>query len=95
MTPLASLWLPIVLSTVFVFLASSIVHMVMPWHKGDFAKLPDEDAFRPIGASAFRDRAGRILRDAAHSPRLITWYGRPAAAVVAAPEPWDVEEDEE
>lgn len=55
----------------------------------------DEDAFRPIGASAFRDRAGKILRDAAHSPRLITWYGRPAAAVVAAPEPWDVEEDEE
>lgn len=46
MTSLASLWLPIVLSTVFVFIASSIIHMVMPWHKGDFAKVPDEEGFR-------------------------------------------------
>ena len=55
----------------------------------------DEDAFQPISAAAFRDRAGRILRDAARTPRLITWYGKPAAAVVAAPECWDLEEDEE
>ncbi len=55
----------------------------------------DEDAFWPISAAAFRDRAGRILRDAARTPRLITWYGKPAAAVVGAPELWDEEEDEE
>jgi antitoxin (DNA-binding transcriptional repressor) of toxin-antitoxin stability system len=55
----------------------------------------DEDAFLPIGAAAFRGRAGRILRDAAQTPRLITWYGKPAAAVVGAPEQWDSEEDEE
>lgn len=55
----------------------------------------DEDAFQPISAATFRDRAGRILRDAANSPRLITWYGKPAAVVVAAPELWDEEEDEE
>lgn len=55
----------------------------------------DEDAFPPISAAAFRDRAGRILRDAARTPRLITWYGKPAAAVVGAPEGWDFEEDEE
>jgi len=53
----------------------------------------DTDSFQPISAAAFRDRAGRILRDAAHAPRLITWYGKPAAAVVAAPEVWDTEED--
>lgn len=46
MTPLASLWLPIVLTTVFIFIGSSIVHMAMPWHKSDFAKVPDEDALR-------------------------------------------------
>lgn len=46
MTSLAALWLPIVLTTVFIFVASSIIHMVMPWHKSDFAKVPDEDAFR-------------------------------------------------
>ena len=55
----------------------------------------DEDCFKPISAAAFRDRAGRILRDAARTPRMITWYGKPAAAVVAAPELWDAGEDEE
>lgn len=57
----------------------------------------DEDAFRPISASAFRDRAGRILRDVARTPRLITWYGKPAAALVGPPEHLsrDPEEDEE
>lgn len=55
----------------------------------------DEDAFQPISSADFRDRAGRILRDAARAPRLITWYGKPAAVVVAAPELWEAEEDEE
>ena len=55
----------------------------------------DEDSFLPISAAAFRCRAGRILRDAARTPRLITWYGKPAAAVVGAPKQWDSEEDEE
>jgi antitoxin (DNA-binding transcriptional repressor) of toxin-antitoxin stability system len=55
----------------------------------------DEDCFLPISAAAFRCRAGRILRDAAMTPRLITWYGKPTAAVVGAPQQWDSEEDEE
>lgn len=38
------LWLPILLSAVFVFLVSSVIHMVIPIHKGDFKKLPDEVA---------------------------------------------------
>lgn len=46
MTSLAALWLPIVLSTVFVFIASSIIHMVLPWHKSDFAGVPDEAGLR-------------------------------------------------
>jgi hypothetical protein len=44
MVPLASLWLPIVVSAVIVFLASWIVHMFLPIHRNDFAKLPQEDA---------------------------------------------------
>lgn len=41
---LVDLWLPIVLSAVFVFVASSIIHMVFVfWHKGDYGKLPGED----------------------------------------------------
>jgi hypothetical protein len=37
-----ALLLPALLSAVLVFLVSSIVHMVTPWHAGDFRKLPDE-----------------------------------------------------
>ncbi|MBI2407243.1 MAG: hypothetical protein HYV19_02930 [Gemmatimonadetes bacterium] len=46
MTDLTALWLPILLSAVFVFIASSVIHMVTPWHKGEYPKLPNEDAFR-------------------------------------------------
>jgi hypothetical protein len=42
-TLLAALWLPIVLSAVIVFVASSIMHMVLPYHRNDYGKLPDED----------------------------------------------------
>ena len=44
MVTIVSLWVPIVLSAVIVFVASSILHMVMTYHKGDYRKLPDEDA---------------------------------------------------
>lgn len=46
MIPLGSLWLPIVLSAVAVFVASSVIHMVFTYHKNDFHKLPGEDAAR-------------------------------------------------
>jgi hypothetical protein len=52
MTPLTSLWLPIVLSAALVFVASFLVHMLLGWHKGDYPPLPDEkrfaDAVRPL-----------------------------------------------
>jgi hypothetical protein len=40
---LAALWLPILLSAVIVFIASSIMHMVLPYHKSDCHQIPDED----------------------------------------------------
>ena len=43
MVPITALWLPILLSAVIVFVASSILHMVLPFHKSDYRKLPDED----------------------------------------------------
>jgi hypothetical protein len=53
MVGLAALWLPILLSAVIVFVVSSLVHMVLPWHKSDYPKLPNEDqvmnALRPLG----------------------------------------------
>ena len=43
MVSLMSLWLPILLSAVFVFVASSVIHMVLPYHHSDYRKLPGED----------------------------------------------------
>ncbi len=44
MVSLTALWLPILLSAVLVFVASSLIHMVLGWHAGDFKKFPSEDA---------------------------------------------------
>jgi hypothetical protein len=46
MVSLGSLWLPIILSSVLVFITSSIVHMVLRYHHKDYTKLPNEDAVR-------------------------------------------------
>lgn len=43
MTGLSALWLPILVSAVFVFVSSSILHMLLPWHKSDYGQLPNED----------------------------------------------------
>jgi len=47
-----SLWLPIVLGSVLVFVSSSVIHMFLSYHKSDFKKLPDEEgamaALRPL-----------------------------------------------
>jgi len=52
MTELSALWLPILLSSVIVFVASSVIHMALPWHKSDYPKVPNEDkvmdALRPL-----------------------------------------------
>jgi len=51
-TGLHALWLPILLSSVIVFVMSSLIHMASPWHKNDYPKLPSEekamDALRPL-----------------------------------------------
>ncbi len=43
MVSIPSLWLPILLSAVAVFIASSIIHMVLGYHAADYKKLPAED----------------------------------------------------
>jgi hypothetical protein len=67
MLPLASLWLPSLVSAVIVFLASWIVHMFLPLHRGDYEKLPNEDAvldtFRSLNIPS-----GQYLAPYANSP---------------------------
>lgn len=48
MVSLEQLWLPIVAAAVFVFVASSIIHMVIKWHASDYRKLANEDAVREV-----------------------------------------------
>ena len=46
MTSILNLWLPILLSAVFVFIASSLIHMVFKWHNSEYLKLSNEDEVR-------------------------------------------------
>ena len=52
MVSLVSLWLPILLSAVAVFIVSSIIHMFLTYHRADYTDLPNEaevmDALRPF-----------------------------------------------
>ena len=59
MVPVLSLWLPILVSAAIVFMASSIIHMMLPFHKNDIRKLQKEDEalagepeFAPYGLDA-------------------------------------------
>jgi hypothetical protein len=44
--PFGSLWLPVLVSAVVVFVASSILHMVLKYHKTDYKPLPNEEGVR-------------------------------------------------
>lgn len=46
MVDLFSLWLPILLSAVVVWIISALVWTALPHHKNDYQPLPDEDAAR-------------------------------------------------
>ena len=52
MVPILSLWLPILLSALLVFVVSAILHMVLSYHWNDFASVPRETevmtALRPF-----------------------------------------------
>ena len=65
MITIASLWLPILLSAVIVFVASTIIHMGPFWHRGDYPRMPREaevlNALRPFAippGDYFIPRAG-------------------------------------
>jgi len=43
MVSIASLWLPIVLSAIFAFILSSVIHMFLTYHRSDVTGVPQED----------------------------------------------------
>jgi hypothetical protein len=70
MIGLASLWLPILLSAVVVFLASSIIHMMTPWHKGEYPSVPSEDAVMKA-LRPFAIPPGDYMMPSAGSPEVM------------------------
>jgi hypothetical protein len=75
MVSLAALWLPILLSAVIVFVASSIMHMVLPYHRNDYGQLPDEDKILAVLRAASLKRGLYVFPYCTHkdmkSPALI------------------------
>jgi hypothetical protein len=51
--PIGSLWLPVIASAVAVWFTSSILHMVLKYHRADYGQLSDEEpvaaAIRKVG----------------------------------------------
>ena len=66
MTPLTDLWLAILVSSVAVFVVSSVLHMLLPIHKGDMRPLPDEDLY-PNLFRKLRDQRVRSYLNAAYA----------------------------
>ena len=78
MVPLTALWSPILLSAIIVFVASSIMHMLLPYHQGDYHKLPDEDKLLATLRAAGLKRGLYIFPFGTHkemkSPALMEKY---------------------
>src|ERR1039457_1619867 len=96
MVSIPSLWLPIPLSAVAVFVASSLIHMVLPYHKSDYKRLPSEDgvmdALRPFdlppGDSMFPMPNPGDMNTPAF---LEKWSKGPAGSMTVLPKgPWSM-----
>ncbi|MEX1275734.1 MAG: hypothetical protein WEE20_07365, partial [Bacteroidota bacterium] len=70
MVPIISLWLPILVSAAFVFVASSIIHMVFTYHYKDLKKVPDEDKLMD-SLRAFNIPPGEYVIPYAGSPQVM------------------------
>jgi hypothetical protein len=44
--PFGSLWIPVVVSAIVVFVGSSILHMALKYHKADYRAIPAEESVR-------------------------------------------------
>ena len=80
MVALTALWVPILLSAVIVFVASSIIHMVLPYHRSDYKKLPDEDKVTAALRSAGVTRGMYVFPYCTHkemkSPEVVEKFKR-------------------
>jgi len=69
MVGLFALWMPILVSAVFVFITLAIIHMIPGWHQDDMMAVPGEDnvmeTFRALNVQpgAYRFPYGRTTKD--------------------------------
>jgi len=87
MTALPALWLPILLSSVIVFVVSSVIHMALPWHKSDYPPIPNEDkvmdALRPFAIPPGDYMVPRpTTRQAMRSPEFLAKVNKGPVLVV-------------
>ncbi len=79
MVPILALWLPILLAAALVFVASSIIHMALGYHKNDYSGIDSEDevmdALRPANLAPgdyFLPHAGstEVMKSEAYQAKL-------------------------
>jgi hypothetical protein len=80
MVYISALWIPILVSAVLVFVASSLLHMLLTYHHNDYAKLPDEesllDAMRKAALSPGNYRFPWASMKDMKSPETIERYNK-------------------
>ena len=81
MVSIMSLWLPIVLSAVAVFILSSVMHMVLTYHSTDYGKVPNEDQVRDVIRNAGVQPGGYMFPHAtglkeAGSPEMVEKFNQ-------------------
>jgi len=87
MVYLAALWLPIILSAVVVFVASSLLHMLLTYHHHDYGKLPDEDSLleamrkAAVGPGNYRFPCPASMKDMS-SPEMIDKFKKGPVGIV-------------
>lgn len=71
MVPIISLWLPILLSAVFVFLVSFVLHAILTYHFKDFREVPNEDKVMDA-LRGFKIPPGEYVIPYAGSPKALS-----------------------
>jgi hypothetical protein len=70
---LAQLWLPIVLSGIGIFVASSVIHMLLKWHSAEYGQIGNEDAVR-VAINAGQPKPGQYMLPYCTDPKQ---FGEP------------------
>ncbi|MBT8396900.1 MAG: hypothetical protein KJN92_08030 [Gemmatimonadetes bacterium] len=70
MVGILALWLPVLVAAVLVFMASSIIHMFLPYHRTDYGRVPDEDGLMDA-MRGFNVPPGDYVIPCAGSPKVM------------------------